>query len=74
MRVEQAIIEFGSVAHLAAALSISVQAVYQWGDKVPPLREYQIRELLAMRQGVVADLRGPAAVDAENTPDSREAA
>lgn len=74
MKVEEAITQFGSVAALATALGISVQAVYQWGDTVPPLRVYQIRELLAMRQGVVADLRGPAAVDAENTPDSREAA
>lgn len=46
MKVEDAIKNFGSVAQLAAALGISVQAVYQWGDVVPPLRAYQIKELI----------------------------
>lgn len=54
MRVEQAIIEFGSVAALAAALGISVQAVYQWGDMVPALRAYQIRDLISKRNSAAA--------------------
>lgn len=35
---------------LAAALGITVQAVYSWGDDVPPLRAYQIKEILAQRE------------------------
>lgn len=38
-----------SVRELADALSISVQAVYAWGGRVPPLRQYEIRDLLAKR-------------------------
>lgn len=45
MRTEDVIREFGSVRALAGALEITVQAVYQWGATVPPLREFQIREL-----------------------------
>ncbi len=50
MKVEEAITEFGNIATLAAALGISVQAVYQWGSDVPPLRAYQIRDLIAARR------------------------
>lgn len=46
MKTEDAISYFGSVRKLAAALGLSVQAIYAWGDDVPPLRVYQIRELL----------------------------
>jgi transcriptional repressor of cell division inhibition gene dicB len=35
----------GSTRALAEALGLSVQAVHQWGDKVPLLRQYQIKEL-----------------------------
>ena len=49
MQTSEAINKFGSVANLAAALNISVQAVYQWGYKVPDLRAYQIADLLASR-------------------------
>jgi len=49
MKTDEAIEAFGSVAALAAALDIKVQAVYQWGDTVPELRVYQIREILEGR-------------------------
>ena len=50
MKTKDAIEQFGSVAALAAALGLTVQAVYQWGEDVPQLRAYQIRDLLAARQ------------------------
>ena len=34
-----------AVERLAAALGISRQAIYMWGDEVPALRRYQIEEL-----------------------------
>ena len=37
----------GSIRKLAEALGITEQAVSQWGDEVPELRVYQIRELKA---------------------------
>ena len=49
MQTSEAINKFGNVANLAVALNISVQAVYQWGDKVPELRAYQIAELISQR-------------------------
>ena len=49
MKTNEAITAFGSIKDLAAALGLSVQAIYQWGDTVPQLRAYQIRELLAAR-------------------------
>lgn len=39
-----------TVKDLAAALGITREAVYQWGQKVPPLRAYQIKELIALRK------------------------
>ncbi len=50
MKKIEAIEIFGSEAKLAQALSLSRSAVNQWGDTVPPLRAYQIRDLLAERQ------------------------
>lgn len=35
----------GSVRKLADALGITEQAIHQWGDHVPKLRAYQIREI-----------------------------
>jgi hypothetical protein len=47
MTTEEALAKFGgSRRRLAEALGISVQAVAQWGAQVPPLRVYQIKELL----------------------------
>jgi transcriptional repressor of cell division inhibition gene dicB len=48
MKKEEALAVFnGSQRRLAEALGLSVQAVNQWGDEVPPLRAYQIREIAA---------------------------
>lgn len=47
MTTKEAIAMFGgSRRRLAEALGISVQAVAQWGDMVPKLREYQIKEMV----------------------------
>lgn len=47
MTKQQAIDLFdGSVRKLAEALGITEQAVHQWGDTVPELRVYQIREIV----------------------------
>jgi DNA-binding XRE family transcriptional regulator len=46
MTTAHAISLFGSRAKLARALGISRQATYLWGRDIPPLRAYQIRELL----------------------------
>lgn len=49
MKTDEAIKAFGTPKDLAAALKITREAIYQWGDTVPELRAYQIRELLAAR-------------------------
>ena len=49
MTKAEAIAGFGSVALLAAAIDVSVQAIYKWPDQVPHLRAFQIRALLAER-------------------------
>lgn len=47
MTTKEAVAMFGgSRRSLAEALGISVQAVAQWGDEVPRLREYQIKEIV----------------------------
>lgn len=46
MKKSEALKPFGgSVRKLAEALGISEQAVHQWGDDVPQLRVYQIKEI-----------------------------
>lgn len=50
MTTNEAITALGGPRKLAEALGITREAVYQWGDHPPPLRVYQIRELLAKRQ------------------------
>jgi hypothetical protein len=47
MTTKQAIRHFGSVAALAQVLGISRQSVYRWGKYPPPLRAYQLREIVA---------------------------
>jgi hypothetical protein len=49
MKKDEAVKLFGGVRPLAEALGLSVQAVHQWGEMVPPLRVYHIKELLAGR-------------------------
>lgn len=49
MNTKDVIAEFGSIKEVAGALGLTVQAVYAWGDTVPQLRAYQIRDILAER-------------------------
>jgi DNA-binding transcriptional regulator YdaS (Cro superfamily) len=46
MTTDEAIKHFGTVQALATALGISRAAVYQWGDSVPRLRQFEIEKLL----------------------------
>jgi transcriptional repressor of cell division inhibition gene dicB len=46
MKTDDAIAAFGDAKKLADALGIWPQAIYKWGDEVPPLRAYQIQEIL----------------------------
>jgi DNA-binding transcriptional regulator YdaS (Cro superfamily) len=50
MKTEDALREFGDALALANALGITRAAIYQWGETVPPLRAYQIRDVIAKRQ------------------------
>ena len=50
MKKIEAVTIFGSESNLARALNISQQAVNKWPDTVPPLRVYQIREILQRRE------------------------
>lgn len=42
MTKSQAIKHFGSTSALAKALGTTYEAIRQWGDEVPDLRQYQI--------------------------------
>lgn len=44
-----------SLAGLAEKLGLTTAAIAQWGDDtdIPPLREYQVRELAAGRQPII---------------------
>lgn len=46
MKTADAIEWAGSGVKLARRLGIKPQAIYQWGEDVPKLREYEIRELM----------------------------
>lgn len=46
MKTQEAVNHFGSIRKLAAALDLSVQAIYKWGEDVPPLRAYQLKEMM----------------------------
>jgi hypothetical protein len=50
MKKVDAIEAFGSVKALADALDIWPQAVHKWPEDVPPLRAYQINEILDNRE------------------------
>lgn len=45
MKAQEAIDKAGSVTALARLLRITPAAVSQWGEQVPELRQYQLREL-----------------------------
>lgn len=44
MRTDAVIAVFGSAKALADCLGVSKSAISQWGDEIPALREYQLRE------------------------------
>jgi DNA-binding transcriptional regulator Cro len=44
MTKDQAIAHAGSATKLAAILGLTKQAVSMWGQEIPPLRLYQLRE------------------------------
>lgn len=44
MKTKDAIAAFGSAKALAEALQITQSAISQWGDDVPLLRAFQIKE------------------------------
>lgn len=50
IRTEDAIAFFGNIKKMADALGIYPQGIYRWGEFVPPLRHYQISELMAVQQ------------------------
>lgn len=45
MTADDVIKHFGSLRRAAIALDVWPQTIYAWGDKVPPLRQYQIEVL-----------------------------
>ena len=45
MRTDDAIKHFGTVLALAEALGVTRHAIYQWGEYVPALRQYELQEL-----------------------------
>lgn len=52
MKLAEVLPHFGGCkVNVARALGVTKQAVSEWGDDVPELRQYQIRELLSRRSG-----------------------
>lgn len=49
MLKKDAIQRFGGVRKLAESLGITREAIYQWPEVVPRLRQYEIRDILAER-------------------------
>jgi len=52
MKTQEAIERYGSKSAIARKLDITPEAVMQWGEKVPELRAYQLREIEANEGGV----------------------
>ena len=63
MKTIDAINSFGSIKRIAQALGLTVQAIYAWGEDVPELRAYQLRDILA-RQNLAG--ASPADTSASN--------
>lgn len=60
MKTVDAIKYFQTAAELARALGCTPQAIYQWGETVPPLRAYQIERLTKGRLKVeISSSRSP---------------
>lgn len=47
MTKKKAIEHFGSISALARALGVTYEAVRQWGEVIPELRQYQLERLTA---------------------------
>lgn len=47
MKTRDVIEKYGTQAKIAEVLGISAAAVAQWGEDVPLLRQYQLREIEA---------------------------
>lgn len=45
MTTQEAIKFYGTVAALAKALNVSVQAIYDWDEEPPALRQFQLERL-----------------------------
>ena len=45
MTKQEAVTHFGSVAKLAEALGITTQAIYDWPETVPQLRQFQLERI-----------------------------
>jgi len=45
MKTSEAVAKYGSRYALSKALGLTHQAVAQWGENVPPLRAYQLKEM-----------------------------
>ena len=45
MTKQEAVTHFGSVARLAEALGITTQAIYDWPEIVPQLRQFQLERI-----------------------------
>lgn len=56
MKTSEAIKSFDGVANLAKALGITTAAIYQWGEEVPALRSYQIRDLVQKDSKAAPDI------------------
>lgn len=52
MKTQEAIDRYGSKTAVARKLGITPEAVMQWGEDVPELRAYQLREMEAKEGGV----------------------
>lgn len=50
MKKKEAIEAFGSTKALAEALGITEGAVSQWSEEIPPLRVFQIKDVLEGRE------------------------
>ncbi|ARF52749.1 Cro/CI family transcriptional regulator [Pantoea stewartii] len=42
MKTSDVIAHYGSIARAAKALNLSRHSVYQWGEEVPPARQYEL--------------------------------
>lgn len=63
MTLEDALRHFGNKAEIARALNITPAAVYQWGDKLPELRAFQLSQKIEeMRAAEGADSSGVSQV------------